>query len=98
MILRHLVLAIGVLQFASSTALACSEYAVSVTQVAGTNYNPADANDTPLVVELSAPAAPLPSECENVPVKIEGLPGDPQPLKFSGCQALMRRSYLPPFS
>lgn len=81
---RHLAIGIFAVLFAAGSASACPGYTVTATQVTGNSYNPVDAGDTPLVVQLTASGAPLPSECENVAVRIEGVPGDPQPLQFAG--------------
>jgi hypothetical protein len=81
---RYLVPAIATLFFGSTQAMACLGYTVTATQVSGTGYSPSDAIDTPLTIQLSASTGPLPSECENVEIRIEGLPGDPRPLQFFG--------------
>lgn len=77
-------LAIAAAMFMASEAAACPAYGVAVTQVGGASYNPVDAGVTPVVLQLTAVGAPLPAECADVPVTIEGAPGDPQPLQFSG--------------
>lgn len=95
MILRNALLALAALAFASATASACPAYDITVSQVSGTSYNPTDSIDTPLIVQLTASAAPLPAECESLPVRIEGSPGDPQPLRFVGGGGRLAADFIP---
>jgi hypothetical protein len=77
-------LAVAATMFMASEVAACPAYGIAVTQVLGNSYNPVDDGVTPVMVQLTAIGAPLPAECEDVPVTIEGAPGDPQPFLFTG--------------
>ncbi|HEV7289385.1 hypothetical protein [Sphingomonas sp.] len=81
---RYLAFAVAALAFAAGDAAACPGYTIAINQVSGTSYSPVDTVDAPLVVQLVANGAPLPTSCETLPVRIEGAPGDPRPLQFKG--------------
>ena len=95
MILRNALLALTALALAPATAWACPAYDIAVSQVSGTSYNPTDSIDTPLIVQLTATSAPLPAACETLPVRIEGAPGDPQPLRFAGGGGRLAADFIP---
>lgn len=80
----------------ASEAHACPDYQVGVTQVSGTSYNPVDASVTPVVLQITAVAGALPAECADLPVTIDGAPGDPQPLLFTGPAGLRLVADLTP--
>lgn len=84
MILRFRVPTLAALLIASTAAAACPGYDVTVSQASASSYNPVDLADTILILQLSASSGALPTECEIVPVQIEGLRGEPQPLQFIG--------------
>jgi hypothetical protein len=60
----------------------CSSYPVTVSQVSGTAYNPADPQAVRLTLELRATQTNLPASCANVRVLLARVIDDPRPFRF----------------
>lgn len=66
-----------------TAAHACPAFEVTVSQAGSISYNPVNASDMPVLVQVSAIGGPLDDACVGVPISISGDTASSQPLTFT---------------